>query len=86
MAFSHPGGWFMNVYFCLVLFSPLLNLAFKQMDQKLDVLILICLSVINVYLAFFLHNDVNNSGYNLSQFIYIYYLGHLIHKHFKNVV
>ena len=34
MAFSHPGGWFMNVYFCLVLFSPLLNLAFKQMDQK----------------------------------------------------
>jgi len=58
MAFSHPGGWFMNVYFCLVLFSPLLNLAFKQMDQKLDVLILICLSVINVYLGFFLHNDV----------------------------
>ena len=85
MAFSHPGGWFMNVYFCLVLFSPLLNLAFKQMDQKLDVLILVCLSVINVYLGFFLHNDVNNSGYNLSQFIYIYYLGHLIHKYFKTL-
>lgn len=82
MAFSHPGGWFMNVYFCLVLVSPLLNSAFKQMNLQMDLLVLICLSVINVYLGFFLHNDVNSSGYNLSHFLYVYYLGYLIHKYF----
>lgn len=82
MAFSHPGGWFMNVYFCLVLFSPLLNSAFKQMEREMDLLVLICLSIMNIYLGFILHNDVNSSGYNLSHFIYMYYIGHLIRKYF----
>lgn len=81
MPLSHPGGWFMNVYFCLMLVSPLLNIGFKQFTKQQDTLFFTCFSVVNLYLGFLLHNDVNSSGYNLVQFIYVYYLGHLVRKY-----
>ena len=40
--------------------------------------ILILLTIVNIYFGFFRRSNVNSDGYNLCQFIYLYYIGRYI--------
>lgn len=81
MPISHPGGWFLNVYICLMIVSPILNNAFTAFTKKQDIITFVLLTIMNVYLGFFMKNSVNESGYNLVHFCYIYYIGQLIRRY-----
>lgn len=73
--------WFIRSYLLLLIIAPILNRAFDNTTRKFDFGVFFVLSFINVYLGFFRQNPINTDGYNLSNFIYIYYIGHIISKY-----
>jgi surface polysaccharide O-acyltransferase-like enzyme len=77
--FSHSPYWFVNVYFGLFLFSPILNNLIKDLTKYDFLVYLIILTIVNVYLGFYTQNGrFNDSGYNIMNFIYLYFIGRYI--------
>lgn len=73
-----PGWWFIQTYVFLCLISPLLNDAIGVFSKKRFVQVLFLLSVLNIYFGFMWNNELNPSGYNLMNFIYLYMIGRFI--------
>lgn len=69
------GVWFIKSYFFLYLMSPILNSSINSIDKKMHGKIIILLSLINLYFGFYWGDSVNSDGYNLMNFIYIYFIG-----------
>lgn len=75
-AFSETGLWFIKSYVGLMLVSPLINRAIQNITKKDFTIIIVLLSVLNVYFGY-MHqiDELNMSGYNLTHLIYIYLIG-----------
>ncbi len=80
--FSHSTWWFINAYLILYFCAPLINLALKSINGKEDLMILGLLTIINVYFGNIRQAPLfNDSGYNGSHLIYIYWLGACLKKY-----
>lgn len=85
--FTHSGNWFLQVYFCLFLLSPILNQVSASLGKRKYVLCLAVLTVINVWMGFYADNPIplnsnpNSNGYNIMSFIYLYFIGRYIYLH-----
>lgn len=72
---SHTQYWFVVDYLFLMLFTPLLNLAFSKMSKiNLD-LFIISLLIISSYFGWLWSHAVNTDGYTLFQFVTMYSIG-----------
>lgn len=79
LPFSHSELWFITCYSALFLLSPLLNKAIEGLNRKEFVFALILLTIVNLYFGFYWHLH-NVDGYNLVQFVYVYFIGAFLHK------
>lgn len=70
--------WFIQAYIGLLLFSPILNLCIKKIDRQTFVMFLILLTIANVYFGWFGNSNVNANGYNVVNFVYLYFIGRYI--------
>lgn len=78
---SHnPGWWFVPCYLMLYLLSPLLNKAIDNMGRKEMLMVLAVLMIINVYFGFYRQMGVNKNGYNLNNFIFLYFIGRILSR------
>lgn len=77
--FSRSGYWFINYYFVLMLFSPLLNYALRDMPLHRLRQCILLLTFFTCYSGFVLGNT-NPTGYNAVHFIYLYILGRYISR------
>jgi len=73
--------WFIQSYFYLCLFSPLLNRSIEYFKKKEHLIAIFSLTILNVYFGFVWHNPVNSDGYNVMNFIYLYVIGQYIKRH-----
>lgn len=74
LPFSHSDWWFIKCYVALFLISPILNKAAQNLDRNEFVTAIVLLTVLNIYLGYYWHEH-NVDGYNLMQFIYVYFIG-----------
>lgn len=83
LPFSHGHLWFMDCYLGLFLMAPLLNAAVNYMNRQQHLLVLILLTVANVYFGdFWSMNLINASeGYSLANFVYLYLIGSYLHRY-----
>lgn len=70
-------NWFVNSYFMLLLFAPIIekslaNILYDDLKRWI-----IQLSIFNIVFVFLFHNFDNN-GYNVIQFIYLYYIARFL--------
>lgn len=72
---SHSRYWFVLYYLFLMMLTPLLNLAYDNMDKRCRRLTTIGLILISCYFGFVWGNSVNHDGFTFIQFITIYCLG-----------
>lgn len=71
--------WFVSVYLALMLISPLLNFALKNIPNENRKLVLILLLIIDIYLGYIQQvKQVAAEGYELVHFITLYYIGNHI--------
>jgi hypothetical protein len=83
--FTHSGNWFLQVYFCLFIISPLLNKLINSLDKYKHILCLLLLTIVNIWLGFYATNPMpnnsnpNTNGYNIMNFIYLYFIGRYIY-------
>ena len=77
---SKGGLWFIGCYVQFSLLSPLINLALYKSNTKMLILYCILLSIINLYLGYFMQGGVNPRGFNVMHFIFIYVLGYTLAK------
>ena len=75
--------WFIVSYVQLLLLSPLLNKAFDNMDKKDMLLVLLSLTVLNLYFGFYRKMEINKNGFNFFHFVFIYSIGRYL-KSFCN--
>lgn len=73
-----PGWWFIRVYVFLYLLSPILNKAIDRMSQSQLKLSLLILTVLNVYFGYLQQTPFNQDGYNIANFIFLYFIGRYI--------
>lgn len=74
--------WFISTYLCLYLISPFLNKFISTISQKEYIILLSTLFAINVYLGWFWGNSVNKTGYSLSNFVFLYFIGQFLHTYY----
>ena len=80
--FSHNSWWYVSCYVALMLFSPLLNVAIEHLEKRQFQLVLLLLTIYNIYFGWFWGGiDFNINGYNIVQFIYVYLIGAYIRRH-----
>lgn len=75
---SHPSGWFVRCYFLLMLLSYPINRMLESVNKRELLSVLCILTFINVYLGFIRQDSINENGYTIMQFIYMYLLGHTL--------
>lgn len=75
LAFSRSSLWFVPTYVALVCMSPMLNCFVKKAVKKDFLLTLVLLTFLNVYIGWLMKREINPVGYNIMQFIYLYYIG-----------
>lgn len=73
--FSNTKLWFIQTYFYLLLCSPIINYVIDNISRSQFKFCLILLTILNLYFGCLWKNDINVNGYNLCQFIYIYFIG-----------
>lgn len=83
--FSHSSYWFIQDYFFLWLLSPLLNLIIEGLkaNKQKFILVLIFLAVFQFYFGWFFNGKYSGDGYNLWNFIFLYFIGRFISLHTK---
>ncbi len=79
LPFSHTEWWFITCYLALFLLSPMLNKAIEGFGRKEFVLALVLLTIVNLYFGYYWHLH-NVDGYNLWQFVFVYFIGAFLHK------
>lgn len=67
--------WFIGAYLALLLLSPILNASIQNIGRYQFNYFLLLLTIINVYFGWLGGAPVNPTGYNVMQFIYLYFLG-----------
>jgi surface polysaccharide O-acyltransferase-like enzyme len=77
---THHNKWFIPCYFILYLFAPLLNKAIENLKKNEFILVLITLTVANIYYGYIWKQSFNFNGYNEAQFIYIYVIAGYIRR------
>lgn len=80
--FSHSGWWFINCYLILFLMSPLLNVGMEHLDKEQYQLVLLLLTIANIYFGYFWKTaSFNTTGYTAAQFVYVYLIGGYIRRY-----
>ena len=74
----HTPYWFITDYLLLMLFAPILNNAFENIDSKTMKLFTIGLVLVAIYLGFVWGHEIDRSGYNFFHFIVLYAIGRSI--------
>ena len=75
---NNPSWWFIRYYLFLFALSPFINKVFDYCTRKEVYILTLVLSVISVYFGW-IHNDmVNQNGYNLFNFVWLYCIGHCV--------
>jgi len=83
---SHNNWWFIRCYVILYLVAPLLNKAIESLDKRNFQLIILLLTIANVYFGYFWRSPyTNTTGYCAEHFIYVYMIGAYL-KHHVNIV
>ena len=73
--------WFATCYIFLMLFSPLINKGLEGVNQKQFFWILVCFIYMNCISGWLFRNYyINGTGFNTMQLIFMYVLGHAIHR------
>lgn len=80
LPFSHSTYWFIPCYIALFCLSPLLNEFIKKASKRDFTIALILSTFVNIWMGYIWGNDVNDTGYNAIQFIYIYCIGGFIER------
>ena len=75
LIFSHTDLWFIPSYFALYIISPIINKGLQNIEKEQYNLLIIGLTFLNVYLGWFWQGNINPTGYNTMQLIYIYVIG-----------
>jgi surface polysaccharide O-acyltransferase-like enzyme len=78
--FTSGGWWFIPVYFCLMLLSPLLNKAVENFTHKELILMLFLFFIVNCYFGYIRRIDSISGGMGTSlvNFMFIYFIGRVI--------
>ena len=79
LPFSHSEWWFITCYSALFMLSPILNKAIEGFGRKEFVLAIVLLTIVNLYFGYYWHLH-NVDGYNLLQFVFVYFIGAFLHK------
>ena len=80
----YPGNWwFLMEYIVLILLSPMLNKSIENIDSKTFRLYIILLLIVNVGIGYCLNDRVNKTGYNIMNFIMLYYIGRFLNRNFE---
>ncbi len=80
MFISHTPYWFITDYLVLMLFAPVFNKAYDEVDEKIMRVFTIGVFFIAVYLGFVWGNEIDRSGYNFFHFIVLFALGKAVSK------
>lgn len=76
---SHSKLWYVRCYIILLLISPILNTAIESFTKRQFQYIVLSLTILNLYFGYFWQSDnFNKDGYNIEQFIYLYFIGRYI--------
>jgi surface polysaccharide O-acyltransferase-like enzyme len=86
LPFSQSGLWFIRCYFYLILLSPMLNKIVDFCKKKEYVRLLLFWSILTFYCGFLWRGDVNNQGYNVMNFMFLYLIGRFIAIYTENVI
>lgn len=81
--FSHTPYWFIRTYFCLYLFSPVLNKYLMDITRWNRLVLIITLSFISIYLGTSEGDPSVADGKNLANFSLLYVLGNTLHHYEK---
>lgn len=82
---SATNQWFVIIYCILYMLIPFLNKLIKNINQKeYKVLLLIGLFFFYFWPSFYTKVTVNDGGYGIVNFIYLYFIGAYIRKYCKN--
>jgi|GEM_PF-129239 Uncharacterized protein conserved in bacteria len=74
-------GWFITCYMALMFLSPILNKAIDHFSDREKIYVLLGLCLLNLWFGFHLRADlINDTGYKLMQFIFIYYIGRCLNN------
>ena len=72
---SHSKYWFVIDYLFLMIFTPMINLAFETLPKRKTDIIIIGLLFISCYFGWLWGHVANANGYTLLQFILMYSVG-----------
>lgn len=72
--------WFVMVYMLLMILAPLLNAGIKAMGSRNFAVMLIILTVLNLWDCWIGGNYTNINGYNISQAIWLYCLSYWLRR------
>lgn len=75
---SHSQYWFVIDYLFLMLFTPMLNLAFEKLPVRYTNLMILGLIAVSCYFGWLWGHAANKNGYTLLQFILMYCVGRKI--------
>lgn len=77
---SHSQYWFVIDYLFLMVFAPMLNMAYDKFSDRHRILITIGLILISCYFGFLWNHTANHNGYTIIQFITMYCIGREVAK------
>jgi surface polysaccharide O-acyltransferase-like enzyme len=85
--FSHSQYWFIQDYFLLWLIAPILNFTIDKLknNKKKFVFLLLTASVFAFYFEWFYNAKYSGGGYNLWNFMFLYFIGRFIALHTKEI-
>lgn len=72
--------WFISAYIFLFLLSPILSFTLKNITNRQLFIFILILTYINCVSGWFFGNHINPNGYNTMNFIYLYFIGHCMHR------
>lgn len=81
---SHTPYWFITDYLILMLFAPVINKAYEDIDEKTMKVFSLGILLFAIYLGFIWGNEIDRSGYNFFHFIVLYSIGRAIAKGWVN--
>ena len=78
---GNTSWWFVRYYVFLFLLSPFINKILEHSTRKEVYMLTAILTVLSVYFGWMNHDVVNQNGYNLFNFIWMYCIGHCLRFH-----
>ena len=72
--------WFISAYIFLFLLSPILSFTLKNITNRQLLIFIFILTYINCVSGWFFGDRINPNGYNTMNLIYLYFIGHCIHR------